>query len=335
MKTRNVKDVTLNIVKTLLLPMIVYFVFLLISGGTFGSLQSLESVAINAVQPIIMAWGLMFILGAGMWDFSSGAQIYFTAMMSTQIVNALNLGPVMMLLVLIVVNVALRVIVAVIYNALRAPSMIVTLALCMIFESLCKMVYGTGAILKSDTAVELARSPWCFILLAVVLIVTVILWHYTRFAFNVRAIGAGERVARTIGLNQKVIRFKVFLVEGIFLGCAGAIFLASRGSIFAPANLASFTMVFDALMAVFIGTALEKYSNRIIGVAIGAIVMRMLFSGLLASGVNSAWQTAITGIFMALFIGFSVNQQRLSKYFAGKKRAQAANEEYTAQLGNK
>ena len=318
----------MNVAKTLLLPVIVYCIFYLTSGGKFGTPASLASTMRNTVQSLIMAWGLMFILGANMWDFSGGAQIFLTALTSVQIITNLNLGAVGVVMLLVVLNVVMRAVVGLIYTVVRAPSMVVTLALCMIFESICKFVFGYGAVLNNPNASMIADAPWCFLLLAIVAVFTVFFWNYTQFSYHVRALGSGEKVARNIGLQPMTVRFKVFLVQGVYLGCAAAMLLGTRGNVQAPVNLSSFTLVFDALMTVFIGTALEKYSNRIIGVAVGAVVMKMITSGLLASGVNSAWQMTITGIFLALFIGISTNLKRISQYFANRKRAAAANEKF-------
>lgn len=314
-----------NIVKTLLLPVVVYVIIIFLSRGKFGTTASLLSMLRNSSQAIILAWGTMLITAAGMWDFSAGAQIYLSALLVIPILTKYELNSIHMILLLLLINFLLRIAVAVIYSTVHVKSMVSTLALAMILESAGKYFFGSGLTLKVKACLLIANAPWCFLILAVAAVIITIVWNYTGFAYHVRALGAGEQVARNIGINPAKIRFMVFLVQGIFLAFASSLLLASKSFIQPPTNLSSNTLVFNALMATFIGIALERYSNRIVGVAVGAIVMSMLNSGLLAIGVNSAWQMTVTGIFMALFIGFSTNQARIYRYFDGQKRAKEAN----------
>ncbi len=328
MKKSSAKILVSNIIKSLLLPVIVYLIFVILTGGKFGTAATMVTMLRNACQSIILAWGTMLVVATGMWDFSAGAQLYLSALIAIPIITSLNMNPVGMILVLLVISLLMRVAVAVIYQVVHVKSMVTTLALAMIFESISKYVFGSGLTFQVKSCLAIANAPWCFVIVAVMAVFTIVIWKYTKFAYHVRALSTGENVARGIGLNPGRIRFFVFLVEGVFLALATALMLATRGFILPPTNLSSNTLVFNALMAVFIGQALERYSNRVIGVAIGTIVMTMLNSGLLAMGVNSAWQVTVTGVFMALFIGFSTNQQRVYQYFDDRRRAREISAKY-------
>lgn len=322
------KKIVFNIVKTLILPVFVCLLFFLLTGGKYGTLSSVTATLRNTIMPVLIAWGAMFILAANMWDFSSGAAMYVVAIIGGKFVNMFELNMLELVISMVLVNMILMAIVGGIYTVVRAPSMVISLAFAMIFESVCKVIFeGNGVTIAGETT-KLAVSPYCYMILGAAFLLTYVLWKYTKFAYSVRALGAGEQVARNIGLNPQLIRFRVFVVEGIYLGMASAIMLTTKSTVRPPTNLSSFTMVFDALMAVFIGIYLEKYSNRIISIGVGAFVMRMINSGLLAMGVNSALQIAITGVFLALLIGISTNQQRIADFFADKKRAQKADLEY-------
>lgn len=334
MKKASAKTVFLNAVKTILLPVLVYFLLMLLSGGRFGSARSLNSVFRAACQNSIMSLGTMFILAAGMWDFSAGAQIFVVAGLVGTLINNYALSPVAAIIAFIVVSVLMRAFVAAVYSVVRVKSMVCTLALAMVFESISKYFFAPSVNVKAKDVIQLAYAPNCYILLAVAVVIAAILWHKTKFAYHVRALGAGESVARSIGLNPMKERCKVWLVQGVFLGFVALIYLGSTTTVRPPTNLSSNVLVFNSLMAVFIGQALERWSNRIVGVLIGTLVMTMLSSGLVAMGINSAWQNSVTGIFMALFVGFSTNQQRVLDYFANRKRAAMANEKF-AQLAAK
>lgn len=314
-----VKVIIGNIVKTLLLPVVVFCIFSVVSKGRYN-INSLSMTIRNSVQLIVLAWGLMFVMGSDMWDFSAGGQMYLLAMLVAPICNRNNLGIVGMLAVLMVMSVTMRAVLGVVFNLLNTSALVVTLAACLIFESLGQyLIKGTGEVLISP-AQRIAGTPEIFLVLFAVMAVTFVLWNWTGFACHVRALGAGERVAKNISLNPKKIRFGVFLVEGLYIGVAAGIMLASKGSVKPVSELTSSSLVFDGLMAVFVGTAIEKYSNRIIGIGVGGIVIKIINSGLLACGVSSAWQYTVTGVALAVFIGYSTNSERIMKYFADRKR---------------
>ena len=322
------KTVFFNILKTLILPVVVFALFTVLSGGKFGTTTSMMAMLQNSCQAMILAWGIMLITASGMWDLSAGGQVYLSALIVIWLVTKFELGLVEMLALLFVINMVFRVIVAFIYSRVHVKSMVVTLALTMIFEAIGKYFFGATMTIKNKECLSIAYAPWCFVILAIAAVLITFIWKRTEFAYHVRALGAGEAVARNIGLDPIKVRCEVFLVEGVFLVLTSALLIATQTTVQPPMNLSSNKLVFNALMAVFIGMALERYSNRIISVGIGSLIMTMINSGLIAVGINSAWQSTITGLFMALFIGFSTNQQRIQAYFDGRKRAEEANRKF-------
>lgn len=328
MNSTKLKTKTSNMIKTLLLPVVVYIVFAVLSRGRFVSSSVFWTVLRNSCQNMVMAWGAMLIIGSGMWDFSGGAQLYLTAFLTITLFEKTGVGVPVLILFLIGLNILLRVLVGGIYTLVHVKSMVCTMALCMIFESACKYFWGSAATLLYMPFLSIANVPNCFIVLAVGAAAIVLIWNRTTFAYHVRALGSGEHVARNIGLNPVKIRFMTFVVQGLFLGLAAILLLATNVSVSCPTNLSSNTLNFNALMAVYIGMALERYTNRITAVGVGTVVMTMLNSGLISMGIDSSWQVAVTGVFMAAFIGFSTNQNRVIQWFEDRKRAEQANLEY-------
>ena len=77
------KQKILNFLRALILPIAVYLLMRLCTGGRFGNATSMMLLLRQSVIPILIALGLGFALMMGMWDFSSGAVVYAAAILST------------------------------------------------------------------------------------------------------------------------------------------------------------------------------------------------------------------------------------------------------------
>lgn len=151
----------------------------------------------------------------------------------------------------------------------------------------------------------MGTAPWIFIVAAVLSIIMYYIYNRTKFGFNVKAIGNGELIAKSAGVNPRKIKFISFFIAGIYLGIAGLVNL-SYGTAVAPVkNMSTLSITFDALMSVFIAIYLSRVCNLVIGIVIGNFCMKMVSAGLVAIGVEGTWQQVFIGLFLLFFIGFS------------------------------
>jgi ribose/xylose/arabinose/galactoside ABC-type transport system permease subunit len=325
-----VKDYALRTVKSLILPVMVYLFFLLTGNGRFGSGASMLVIARQSVMPILLSFALAFNMSIGMWDFSAGGVVYVACIVGGNLALITGTGLAGLIFFCVATAVIMTTITALLYNFVKVPSIVLTIGLVLVYEASTFVLFGGKGVLITGDLTILSRSPYCFIILAVMFLIFYIVFNYTSFGHNVRALGNGQVIARNAGLSPAKTKFKSFIFGGLFLGVAAVINISARGKLTAAASMISVATVFDAMMGIFIGLFLTKYCNMAIGVAIGAFTMKMLNTGLIALGLSTTVRDISSGLFLLLILIISNNQGLFSDLKARKERAEKANAKYAA-----
>ena len=305
MKSRQSK--WLNLIKILILPAVIYFVFFLISKGRFGSVGTLFNTLRQSVYPSIISWALYTNLIMGVWDFTPGSIITLSAILGVSIEAILGLGLWFIILIIIISSTIMTLLNCLVFTYLRIPSLISGLGLLMIYEAIASCV-NKGSVSLDRSLTFLAKSPYIFMIFLAVFAVAYFLNTRTKFGYEVMALGFGSKLATSIGVKLVPVRFKSFLLEGVFLGVASIINLSYKGAASASINMASAGTALNAILSVFIGIFLARYCNLLLCIFVGAFSLKMVASGIIALGLSDAWQTVANGLFLIVFIGLSSNQ---------------------------
>ena len=310
-----------NIVKCLILPIAVYVIFFVFSKGRFGSLPGMLAIGRQFVLYCLVGWALMHNQLMGVWDFTPGAVVALAGIIGGNIALSTNTGVAGLVVFCILSAVTLCLLTFFVFHFLKIPSMICGLGMVLIYERLTTQLFGgTGVKLTKDITL-LAKSPYCYVVLAVAGIILYILFNFTKNGANTRSLGYGQDIAMSIGVSLTKTRLKNFIIEGIFLGLAAVISSSQRGSIAPTLNMSTLSLGFDAIMGVFIGLNLVNNCNLVVGIVIGTFTMKMVSAGLIAMGLDSNLQSVAQGLFLLVFIGISSNKDAVSKYFADKKKS--------------
>ncbi|WP_276929705.1 ABC transporter permease [Herbinix luporum] len=324
------KDYGLRTVKSLLLPIIVYVIFVIVGNERFGSSRQMVTIARQSVMPILISLAIACNMSIGMWDFSAGGVVAVASIIGGGIAKMTGTGIPGMIIFCVIVGVIMSAATGLLYNFMKVPSIVLTIGLVLVYETIPFFVFNGAGVLISGKMTKLALSPYCFIVLAVMFTIFYIVFNYTPFGHNVRALGNGQLIARNAGLDPWKTKLYSFIFGGIFLGMAAVMNLSVNGIVKPEANMASVTLVFDSMMGIFIGLFLSKYCNLAIGVTIGTFTMKMLNTGLIAVGFSTTVREITTGLFLLIILGVSSNQGRISDWKAKKQRAKEANEKYAA-----
>ncbi len=304
---RNPRKV-LNSLKCLILPLVVYVIFVAASGFRFGKPSGMFAILRQTVYPTLIAWAICNNMTMGVWDFTPGSVICLSGIIGGNLALKLNTNFLGLLLLVTACTIVMTQVTFVIFNYLRIPSMVTGLGVLMIYETLSALLFKGGGVALRGNITILGRSPYIFIVFIVAFVLIYVLNNKTKFGCNVRSLGYGTTIAQNIGVNLTKTRFLSFLCEGVFLGLASTVTLSVTGNAAATLNMATTSAGFDAIMGVFIGQYLAKYCDLTVGIALGAFTMKMLGAGLLSLGLSSTLQQVATGLFLLLFIGISQNQ---------------------------
>lgn len=318
---RSYKNRIVGLLKALILPAAVYLMFVVLSGGAFGSARGMMVIARQSVMSVLVAWGMCMNMQMKMWDMSAGSVVVLAGILGGRAMLATQTGLVGMIVFTLFASILLCTLIFVVYHYMNVPSIVSAVGMMMIYESLTTLLFNAEGVKVRGDLTILARSPYCFIVLAVCAVFIYLVFNRTSIGYHVRTIGNNRQVAMNIGVSIGKTRLRSFLVEGILLGMAAVMSLSNKGGASSVSGMDSMSVSFDALMSVFMGMFLSKYCNLIVGILLGTFSMKILNAGLISIGLSATLQKVATGIFLIIVIGISSNQMRISRYFEDRKRA--------------
>ena len=73
------------------------------------------------------------------------------------------------------------------------------------------------------------------------------------------------------------------------------------------------------MLGIYIGLAIEKYCNLVIGILVGNIIMNMMASGLLSIGLSASLQDVACGLVLLVIMVFTCNNQRVLAFLERRK----------------
>lgn len=298
-----------NMIIPIAMPVIVFLVFFICQPERFGTPTGIMIMLQQSVINSIIGFGLSLNLVIDTWDFSAGAQLVLAGLIGAYYSQYYGLAG--LIVVTILVATLLGALTGLVYFVFKIPSIIVTIGMMLVYESLGSLYHG-GDNVTIDMGISfLGRSPGIFVVGILTYILAYVIYHHTKFGYNVRAVGNGEATAKSIGINSLKIRFLCFVVGGIFVGIASFLQVSYGGAIAPKTGMNTMSMVFPPFMGVFIGQYLERYCDIMLGIFLGVFSMTMINTGLIAMGLPGTLQQVVTGCFMLIFMAISINREQV------------------------
>lgn len=314
--------------KTFVFPVVMWLFFAILTvfaGGNdlFLSAVSIKDIFQTSCLNVVVAVAVALPLSGGRWDFAPGSIIVLAGIIAGNLTINHGLGLAGLIVLSVVVAVALALIEGVLYITFKVPTMIISLGVVMLYEALSGLIFdgsGVRLFMYEDLAV-FARQPYCYIIVAVVLLAFYVLMKYTKFGFDTRSLGNNALLAINNGVNEKKNILLTYACVGLLLGVA-SILNASKAVVAPEADLSSTTLMFSSMGAVLVGLFLARFSNMSMGLLSGTLAMSVLSKGLTVIGMPSSLNNIILGLFIIVFMGYTTNMERIKQAFK-KERAYA------------
>ena len=297
-----------NIIIVLLIPIFVYLIFFAIQPERFGTIQGIYIMFKQSFIPSILSWGLIYILTLGLYDFSIGSILVLASIIGADL--GLKFGYFGLIFGCIVVAILLEGLNGIIFTTLKIPSLITTIGLLLIYETLGNLYKGGGGIVLSDKLHIFGRLPYNIILGIIAFIISFILFNNTRFGIYAKSVGSSEMISKSVGINVTKIKILGFLICGLFIGIASIITVSYGGIVMPQTGMNSLMRVFPPLMGCFFGIALKKQINIIIGIFIGEFTLTMISIGLITMGIDISFQQVVIGLFLIIIVSITAFNQR-------------------------
>lgn len=312
------KNLLKKVAGTLSLPVIVYLIFLIISKDRFGSWNSIYTIFLQSIIPTITAYAYAFIYISGLFDFTLGSRIIIAGLVGG--ILSAKMGIAGLIIGALLASFAVALLTGVLNSVLRIPSLILTMALTMIFEIVGKNIAGKFSFVSINYEYAiLGAAPYIIIVLIISALLFYFVFNYTKFSYHMRSVGSNEIVAKNAGIHVERVKVMCFVMGSIFVAISAILTISQSGSMGAQTNLGSATLLFKPLMGIIIAMVLRPVCDMTIGIFISQFTLNIIFIGLIATGISDTFQNIALGVFLLIVMVMSNNAKTVSGLFQRKK----------------
>ena len=248
------------------------------------------------------------------------------------------------LLVAAAVGCLLSAISGALYILLRLPSMIVSLGTTLIFEAIAYLLVRAFAYNGDIETIYLRRaltpkllgfSASVSAMLIMALTATffmIVVFHYTKFGYDYRALQGGQRIAVNTGVREVGNAIGCYLISGVLLGLAGVVNFTFATAVQPSINFGTVSLMFECFCPLFFGGFLTRYINKQAGILIGVVSYSFIQSGLgqIRNALN--WNNfvipLINATILVLFMIYQTNEAmiraRVRGWFRRRREGEAS-----------
>ena len=187
----------------LLVVMLLFFygVFKILTPSNFGSLSNLYTYLQSSIIYSVGGCGLYFIVVMGLFDFAVGANIVLSSIVG--VILSQKFGYAGFILGCLGCGTVIGFLIGTLYNTLNVPSMIVTVGLMLILESVAVFVAGGVKQTLPENLRLFSGAPGNIILAGLAFLLMYFILNYTKIGTYCNAIGSNEFVAKNMGIDVK------------------------------------------------------------------------------------------------------------------------------------
>jgi galactofuranose transport system permease protein len=282
------------------------------SFPNFGSLR----VAVNLVGDNaflgVAAIGATFVILSGGIDLSVGAAVAFTSILIASLIGS-GMNPLAVIVIALLIGAIFGTAMGCLIQWFELPPFLVTLAGMFLARGMGFVVHPQSLGIEhpfflkhitEDLSIHLTERvsvPFTATCFVVILLVALLVAHYTPFGRYIYALGGDEQSATLMGLPVGRTKIFTYTVSGFCSALAGVVytFYTQSGD---PASCVGLEL--DAIAAVVIGgTLLSGGVGFMAGTAMGVLILGLIQTLITFQGnLNTWWTRIVVGILVLVFI---------------------------------
>ncbi len=280
-------------------------IFFAVLRPRFMSIYNIQLIARHSSVLLVAAIGMTMVILVSQIDLSVGSVMSLSGVVTAYALRADYSIPFAMALGL-VCGMAIGLLNGIMVAVFRFDYWIATFGTMGIGAGLALVVANGETLSVPNPAfgwIGNGRIGGIYILIFIAASLLALMWlvlKKTRFGYNIYSIGGSEQAARLSGVPVVKNRIYVYVASGFFAAVAG-LMLASMGNSASPIAGADYS--FDVIAAVIIGgTSFDGGRGGLFGTVMGALLVRILASGLNLLSIPATWQKAIIGFAIVVII---------------------------------
>lgn len=280
----------------------------------------------------IISIGVAFVIITGGIDLSIGSLIGLVGCLLPMLLAA-GYSPVIALLAVVVLSLAVGLMHGLLITRLGLQPFVVTLCGLLFYRGFARwlthdQVQGFGSSYEGLRQLAIGKVslgggfalPIPFFLLVIAGALAALFLNRTIWGRYLLALGRNETAARYSGIQIERMKVLAYVLCSGTAGLGGILFALDVNSV-QPAAHGNFYELYAIAAAVLGGCSLRGGEGSILGVVIGAAVMRLLYNAINVSGIPTQLEFAIIG---AVILA-GVIADELIRRVAGRRRAGRGN----------
>ena len=276
----------------------------------------------------IISIGVAFVIITGGIDLSIGSLIGLVGCLLPMLLAA-GYSPVIALLAVVVLSLAIGLMHGLLITRLGLQPFVVTLCGLLFYRGFARwlthdQVQGFGSSYEGLRQLAIGKVPLGggfalpipFFLLLLAGVLAALFLNRTIWGRYLLALGRNETAARYSGIQIERMKVLAYVLCSGTAGLGGILFALDVNSV-QPAAHGNFYELYAIAAAVLGGCSLRGGEGSILGVVIGAAIMRLLYNAINISGIPTQLEFAIIG---AVILA-GVIADELIRRVAGRRRA--------------
>ena len=308
--------------------LVTIFVVTWIVEPKFASAYNLQNIIRWTSLFGIISIGVAFVIITGGIDLSIGSLIGLVGCLLPMLLAA-GYAPAIALLAVVVLSLAIGLLHGLLITRLGLQPFVVTLCGLLFYRGFARwlthdQVQGFGSSYEGLRQLAIGKVPLGsgfalpipFFLLLIVGVLAALFLNRTIWGRYLLALGRNETAARYSGIQIERMKVLAYVLCSGTAGLGGILFALDVNSV-QPAAHGNFYELYAIAAAVLGGCSLRGGEGSILGVVIGAAVMRLLYNAINISGIPTQLEFAIIG---AVILA-GVIADELIRRMAGRRRA--------------
>ena len=275
----------------------------------------------------IISIGAAFVIITGGIDLSVGSVVGFVGVLLPMFLVGQGWSVPLALTAVLLVSLGLGLLHGVLVTKMRLQPFVVTLCGLLFYRGIARWISGDqtqgfGGEFEGFRQLAIGRLPLTdtfglpmpFLVLIVLAVLGGLFLNYTVWGRYMLALGHNEEAARFSGINTDRMVILAYVFGAVTAGIGGVLFALDVNSV-QPAVHGNFYELYAIAAAVLGGCSLRGGEGSILGVVIGAAVLRVLYNAINILGIPTQLEFAIIGAVILL----GVMADELVKRFAAAR----------------
>ena len=283
---------------------IVLFIVCSFASESFLQPINLWNIGLQQCYPIFVAIGMLFTIIIGTIDLSVGSIMGFTASVVCLAISKGGVSLPVAILITLGIGLFWGLVNGMIVAYCNMPGFVVTLATLTIIKGIA-LVFTNGSTVRveGDILLNLSKKANGYpviIITVIVIILFILMQHYTTFGRTILAVGSNKTAVELAGIRTKRYIVAAYVISGVMSAFAG-LWLCCRTST-ASAVLGKGSELNAVTACVLGGASLSGGRGSVLKTVVGALCLAMIGNIMNLLGVGAYTQEIVQGVLIILAV---------------------------------